>query len=240
MNLHNLGNLLTDAVRENGYAFVHTDGLTDRQFLSLGKRFGELWDPGYRILSIAYVPSRARRSNALGKHALPAHCEAAYELEPPRYVLLYCDGASRNGGEFFLVSMKEIIAQLREADRTALCTARYATRSPTTGAITDRLLLARVRGVGDVLTIVPIPPAGTKVSYAVPMGRDRAARRLLRRVGDVAADPSLRIVHRWRRGDVAVIDNARFLHGREGFEGRTRHLWHLRIGRFRAHPPRRG
>jgi alpha-ketoglutarate-dependent taurine dioxygenase len=240
MNLRNLGNLLGDAVRENGYAFVHTDGLTDRQFVSLGKRFGDLWDPGYRILSIAHVPSRAERSNALGKHALPAHCECAYELEPPRYVFLYCDGASRNGGEFYLVSMNEIVRRLREADRAALRTTRYATRSPTTGVTTERLLLPKVRGVGDVLALLPIPPARTNVPYALPVGADRAAKRLLRRVADVAADPSLRIVHRWRRGDVAVIDNARFLHGREGFEGTTRHLWHLRIGRFRAHSPSRG
>ncbi|HEY6136171.1 MAG TPA: TauD/TfdA family dioxygenase [Thermoanaerobaculia bacterium] len=239
MNLRTLGPFLTDAVRENGYAFVHTDGLTERQFVSLGMRFGDLWDPSYRILSIAYVPSRARRSNALGKHALPAHCEAAYELVPPRYVLLYCDGASRDGGEFYLVSMKEIVARLREADRAALRTTRYATKSPTTHVTTDRLLLTTVKGVGDVLALVPIPPVGTKVPYALPVGPDRAAKRLLRRVADVAADPSLHILHRWRRGDLAVIDNARFLHGRRGFEGRTRHLWHLRIGRFRAHPPRR-
>jgi len=240
MNGRNLGVFLTDSVRENGYAFVHTDGLTDRQFVSLGRRFGELWDPDYRLFSITHVPSRAHQSNALGNHALPAHCECAYELEPPRYVLLYCDGASRNGGEFYLVSMKEILARLREADRAALRTTRYATKSPSTGVTTDRLLLPRVKGVGDVLALLPIPPAGTTVSYALPAGRDSAAKRLLRRVANVAADPSLRIVHRWRRGDLAVIDNTRFLHGREGFEGRTRHLWHLRIGRFRAHSPSRG
>ncbi|HKS25032.1 MAG TPA: TauD/TfdA family dioxygenase [Thermoanaerobaculia bacterium] len=240
MNLRDLSSFLTGAVRENGYAFLHTGGLTDRQFLSLGKRFGELWDPNYRLFSIVYDPARDQQSNALGKRALPAHCECAYELVPPRYVLLYCDGASRDGGEFYLVSMKEIVGRLREADRTALRTTRYATLSPSTGRTTDRLLLPRVRGVGEVLTLLPIPPAGTRVSYALPVGRDRAAKRLLRRVADVAADPSLRIVHRWRRGDVAVIDNARFLHGREGFEGKTRHLWHLRVGRFRAHSPSRG
>jgi alpha-ketoglutarate-dependent taurine dioxygenase len=240
MNLRKLGVFLTDSVRENGYVFVHTDGLTDRQFTSLGRRFGELWNPQYPILSIAYVPSRAARSNALGNRALPAHCECAYELVPPRYVLLYCDGASRDGGEFYLVSMNDIVAQLREADRAALRTTRYATQSPTTGVTTNRLLLPRVKGIGDVLALLPIPPVGTRVRYALPVGNDRAAKRLLRRVADVAADPSLHILHRWRRGDLAVIDNARFLHGREGFEGRTRHLWHLRIGRFRAHSPSRG
>lgn len=237
MNVRELSAFLPEAVRENGYAFVRTGGLTKRQFMSLGKRFGDIWDPAFPIFSIHHVPSRSYHSNALGNHALPAHCECAYELVPPRYLFLYCDGASRDGGEFYVISMNDIVGRLREADRAALRTTRYATTSPSTGVTTERLLLPKVNGVGDVLALLPIPRPGQTVSYALPAGRDAAAKRLLRRVADAAADPSLRIVHRWRRGDLAVIDNARFLHGREGFEGKTRHLWHLRIGRFRAHSP---
>ena len=240
MNLRKLSASLKDTVGENGYAFVHTDGLTERQFLSIGRQFGELWNPEYEILNIRYAAAHAERSNALGRRALPAHCECAYELVPPRYVFLYCHGASRSRGMFYIVSMKEVLAHLRAADRLALRTTPFKIRSPMSGVTAERLVVAGVDGVGEVLVLLPPAPPAADAPCIAPVSRARAGKALLQRVARVACDPHLRIPHRWRRGDLAVIDNARFLHGRDGFAGRNRHLWHLRIGRFTAHPAGRG
>jgi alpha-ketoglutarate-dependent taurine dioxygenase len=237
MNLRTLGATLRNAVREHGYIFAHAAGLTDRQLMSLGLQFGELWDPRFQIQDIHYRPDVAKRSAALDRGPLPPHCECAYEISPPRYLFLYCDGATRSGGEFFLVPMNEVLARLRPKDNLALRTTPYEIKSPVTGVRAAQTLITGVDDVGDVLVLSPMPPAGKKVKYLTPKGADHAARLLLRRVADAAADPSLRIVHRWRRGDLAVIDNARFLHGREGFSGTARHLKHLRISRFTAAKP---
>ena len=236
MNLRTLGKTLKDTVDENGYAFVHTSGITEGQLLALGRQFGELWDPRHSMLSVRYDAIAARRARGLDREPLPPHCECAYELEPPRYILFHCDGASRAGGDFFLVRMHDVLARLRPSDRAALHATPYDVRSPLSGATAPRLLVSGIDGVGDVLVLLPIPPAGEKVIYTLPAGRDHASKLLLRRVAKAAADPSLRITHRWRRGDVAVVDNARFLHGRDGFTGTTRNLKHLRIGRFVTHP----
>jgi alpha-ketoglutarate-dependent taurine dioxygenase len=236
MNLRALGKSLKAAVDANGYAFARTSGINAQQLLALARQFGELWNPRYSFLNVRYDANDARLSQAFDRKPLPPHCECAYELEPPRYIVFHCDGASRSGGEFFLVRMRDVLARLRAADNAALRTTPYDVMSPLTGATAARLLVSEVDGVGDALVLLPIPPAGESVIYALPAGRDHAAKLLLRRVAKTAADPSLRIAHRWRRGDVAVVDNARFLHGREGFAGTTRQLKHLRIGRFVTHP----
>ena len=240
MNLRKLGTSLKEGLDEKGFAFVHTDGLTERQFVSLGRQFGELWTPQDPIIKVHYVATpREEHNNALGRTALAPHCEGAYELEPPRYVFFHCKSSSRSGGMFYLVSMQEVLARLRPADRRALRTHAFSTRSPISGLEAERVVVSDVDGVGEVLALVLMPLTGSKTQRGLPMPFDRAGSSLLRRVGDAASDPSLRIPHRWRRGDVGVVDNARFLHGRDGFSGTGRLLWHLRIGRFQTDRARR-
>ena len=239
MNLRELGASLKEAVDETGYAFVRTDGLTERQFLSLGRQFGELWSAKNPIINVRHVAAPLEHNNALGRMPLAPHCEAAYELEPPRYVFFHCKSASRSGGTFYLISMQEVLARLRAADRRALRTRPFSTRSPISGVEAERFVVSDVDGVGEVLALVLMPLTGNKSQQGLPMPPDRAGSALLRRVADVASDPSLRITHRWRRGDVGVVDNARFLHGRDGFTGTGRLLWHLRIGRFQTDRARR-
>jgi len=232
-----LGARLLEAVRENGYGLARTSGLADRQLFALAHRFGALWDPKFRMQTVRYDAAFAGRAVAFDRKGLAPHCECAYDTKPPRYVVLYCRAASRVGGLFFLVPMGDVLAHLRAADRLALRTTEYSMESPRNGITAKRPLLARVHGVGDVLLLTPMPPPGTKVIYQLPASSGRGAKSLLRRVADVAADPALRLTHRWRPGDVIVVDNTRFLHGREGFEGTGRHLKHLRIGRFTVHGP---
>lgn len=229
LSVRRLGACLSDAVSKNGYGFIHTAGLTDRQLMLLSRCFGALWNPAYRIRHVRYDRELINRAATFGREAILPHCEGTYETVPPRYLLFYCDGASRTGGDFYLVSMRDVLMRLKAADRHALRTTVYTFgfSEPRT-----RKLIVDVNGVSDVLLLSPLPHRGEAITHWVPVGPNRAADRLLRRVADIAADPLLRKMHRWRRGDVVVVDNARFLHGREAFTGRTRHLKQLRIGRF--------
>ena len=232
LDLRELGPSLFRTVHEDGYALAHTSGLTDRQLLSLGRQFGCLWDPTSPIMNVWYIPKAG--AEGLSRNALPPHCECSYDAEPPRYVLLHCKGASKAGGEIYLVAMREVLRRLSAADNRSLHTTPYFIKSHRSDASATRTLIASVDGVGEVLVLSSVPPRGAKPNYPVPIGADRAADSLLRRVSRVAANPALRLGHRWRKGDILIIDNARFLHGREGFTGARRHLQHVRVGRFTA------
>src|SRR5262249_54129258 len=95
-----LGAQLVVTVREHGYALVHTRGLTDRQLLLVGRQFGELWHPAFKILDVKYKPETLAAAHDW--KPLPPHCECAYDLKPPRYVILYCQRATRAGGDLYL------------------------------------------------------------------------------------------------------------------------------------------
>lgn len=224
-----LGPQLVQAVREHGYGLARTDGLSDRKLLSIARRFGEIYDASYPIVHIRYEPDSLSR--AFDRKSVPPHCECAYHAELPRYLFLYCEAPSHAGGTFYLVSMKEVLERLGAAASRALRTTPYGMVSPATGLPATRPLVAALDGVGDVL-VLGGSQRDARPLYSYPAGRP--AELLLRRVARVAADRALHLHHRWRRGDIVVFDNARFLHGRDAFAGVRRHLKHLRAGRFTA------
>jgi alpha-ketoglutarate-dependent taurine dioxygenase len=221
-----LGSRLLEAVREHGYGVAQTNGLTNRQLYALGRCFGERWDRSYPILDIRYESPAG--AGAFTRNAVPPHCECAYDAQPPRYMLFYSEAPSDAGGAFYLVPMNEVLERLPKTDRRALRTTAYTMISPRTGLAASRPLVTQVEGVGDVLVYASDPARGNVELFSYPGG---AAETLFDRVGAIIADPRLHIRHRWRRGDVVVFDNARFLHGREKYRGR-RHLKQLRIGSF--------
>ncbi len=225
-----LGTRLVQGVREHGYALARTKGLTNRKLLSLVHHFGDLWDPSYSVIDIRY--NRNLTAGAFTHKAVPPHCECSFDAEPPRYVLFYCAIPSDAGGAFYLISMKEVLARLRKTDRRALHTTTYNATSFRTGVTATRPLIANVDGVGDVLVYASDPLRINKGLFSFPGGAPSEA--LFDRVGDLVADPALHLRHRWERGDVIVVDNTRFMHGREKYRGDRRHIKVLRIGRFTA------
>jgi alpha-ketoglutarate-dependent taurine dioxygenase len=160
---------------------------------------------------------------------LPAHTDGfAYGDRYPDYFLLSCAHASPVGGESFLVDGEAVVDGL-----------------------------AARRGGRDLVTrlqTVPVDQTEPDMQRSVSpiIGRTRAGRLMLRRfpfqrAADDSAEPErdAAMIDAWkdavaaaaeeaprfklRAGDIAVIDNYRMMHGREGYADLDRQMWRVWI-----------
>jgi hypothetical protein len=148
---------------------------------------------------------------------LPAHTDGfAYGDRYPDYFMLSCAHASPVGGESFLVDGESVVAQL-----------------------------AAQRGGRDLverLQTVPVDQTepGMQRSVSPVIGRTKVGRLMLRRfpfqrAADDSREPErdAAMISAWHEAvtaaaaDVAVIDNYRMMHGREGYADLDRLMWRV-------------
>ncbi|MCP2298573.1 Taurine dioxygenase, alpha-ketoglutarate-dependent [Nocardia amikacinitolerans] len=170
------------------------------------------------------------------------HADSPFNAGPPvKYIGMYCVAAPDEGGEsliamcdaFFqqapddlLDTMHEILVEYRNriADyykdhpgRAEHPRVKPIQIDPDTGR--RRLVI----GFTD-----PDDPTRTHDAAVVGYSADESAE-LLRRIEAELHKPAVLYTHKWRAGEVMVLDNRRVLHGRAAFPNQTRKIVRLSV-----------
>ena len=198
----------------------------DARLARLLATFGRPWSPEHAVATVA--PRSRPRFAADTREAIPAHNECAYTERPPRLLALYCVANDSDGGAFFAIPGERLVARLGERYLPSLRGARYACRMSDAAPAFETALL-RPTPTGERLVYTAVAAMGGGSAYTLVRAADACSAELLTRVRGLVDDPSLRHRHRWRAGDLLVLDNLRLLHGREAFGAGERVLRHVRI-----------
>lgn len=205
--------IAVDGLRNLGYAVVHTSGESAALMLAardLGRRIG--------ARTFGYVHLRADGSPGwLGRHT-----ESLTDSSTPlRYFALGCHISALEGGATHLFDGEQaarlLVGQLGGADQVFI---RY--RSAYRPDTEHHPLIARHEEYGQVLRFRSACEYNSVT--ALPLGLSEVDMYLT--VED-AVSASLAHVHRWRAGDLLIVDNHRMLHSRAPFAGR-RHMLRVR------------
>jgi hypothetical protein len=206
-------------------------------FVALGERFGTLLaetDPATAayvqnsvVLSLRdELRSSDSRFAPFTPGPLTLHTEGSRRpaQQQPRYIVLMCidPGAAGDSSQTLLVPIEQILGGLDEQDVDVLTRTREAVVDGTAPFLAreDGQPRLSFRDLGAEQYVLE--------SSCDPQAVARALRNLV--VACYSARPMFGT--RWRRGDLVVIDNRRWMHGRTSAappSGRPRHLQRLRV-----------
>ncbi|ATL69910.1 TauD/TfdA family dioxygenase [Nocardia terpenica] len=164
--------------------------------------------------------------HAQNRRSLVPHTEGyEYRGTPPRYMALWCvTPAEGVGGETTMLDSTHILAELTEEDRQHFRRARYEWKS------TDGL---QYRGVRHRIEHPVLEEVDGRLVFRfsynnliVPEG-DELVARLSERGKEIYDDRHVAV--RYKKRDLVVWDNWRFLHSRNSFEDPRRHLKRVQI-----------
>lgn len=202
-----------EALHSVGYAIVHTRG--DEEALtsavhSLGRAVG--------ALSFGYVHLRATDSGVwLGRHT-----ESLTDGPTPlRYFALGCFVPAVQGGATHLYDGSQAARLLPELlPGSAEVFIKY--RSAYRPEVSDHPLIVGHERYGQVLRFRSASEYNTVITKPVGLSETD-----LYAAVEEALSASLAYVHRWRAGDLLIVDNHRMLHSRAPFAG-LRHMLRVR------------
>jgi (5R)-carbapenem-3-carboxylate synthase len=146
--------------------------------------------------------------------AVPFHNDGLYLHTPPRYLLLLCEEPAADGGETLLVHGAAVLAALGAGLLERLRTTPIIVRVG--DYRTQRCFVARHPDDRDEIVLLFDPTLADGALATLADGA--SAMPLLDALRDVVARVPARR-HKWRRGDLLVIDNLRVLHARSAYTG---------------------
>lgn len=183
------------------------EGLSDApETKLLAWDFGTIMRMRYQVDAANYLFSAER---------VPLHWDGPFHVEP-RYLLFYCDSSEGEGGETEFVDTEALLREVPEETIRAweAVTLTYTTEKK-----------AHYGGTFSTPVVRPHPFHGRPVlRFAEVVETERnpvqleiegsADPGLYARLEGLVQDPRFRTRHPWRPGDVVVVDNHAFLHGR--------------------------
>jgi hypothetical protein len=192
---------IREQVRRSGYCQI--SGLVANEILPLAARLGRVVpDPrtGSAIRDLRPQSRDHANPNTLssryGDGAFPFHTEAAYLPAPPHLIFLYCQHPGRGRRPTCLLDGTELIAVLRGTCRPGSWVVR-AGRPPFLAHVVERTETGMALRY-DATCMFPVGRAAQQEQSLIDD-----------HLSSQAAIPIF-----WRAGDLAIIDNGRFLHGR--------------------------
>lgn len=173
---------------------------------------GELleWDFG----SIMEMKYDSKASNYLfSDEDVPLHWDGAFHKEPMQ-LLFYCIESQGNGGETVFVDTVAICNDLTQDEILELSTiqATYKTKKLAHygGEITVDILQYDNRLKANILRL-----ASKVVTAKNPVIRELSKQsKVIRKIEKMFKDNKYRYEHKWNPGDLILVDNFRYLHGR--------------------------
>ncbi len=214
---------LRDELATKGLVTVRgVETVDDGQLLAFAESFSDAeppdpkvlaWDFG-TIMRMKYDPDAA--NYLFSNERVPLHWDGAFHREA-RYLLFFCDSSTGDGGDTVFVDTTAILrdASPEEVSRWEGVTLTYTTEKKAHYGGTfstrvvrshpfypDRKILRFAEVVETKLNPVQLDIDGTDDPgfYAELEGR--------------VLDPKYRALHSWLPGDVVIVDNHAFLHGR--------------------------
>ncbi len=179
------------------------------------------WDFG-AVMTMKFDP--AATNYLFSDEAVPFHWDGAFYREP-RYLLFYCLESEGSGGETLFADTEKIWESLSEEDRVRCRSVQLTYRTKKLahygGEITVPLLQSHPETKRPILRIAErvetaLNPVELTVS-GVP-GCEEFFQSLVR----MLYRPEFMTEHRWEQGDLLVVDNFRYLHGRRSLGSNRR------------------
>lgn len=208
---------LLEHVRESGFCFLNGAPAHTGTLEQLAAKIGPPQESNFGRVQDLIIDS-SKRSIANSVEALKAHTDEPYRASPPGVVLFHCVDTDVDGaGESTFLDGFEIAETLRREDPEGF------------DALTAYPQAFRRFFAGDVDLIAEFPVisvdefgnvTGVRVNdrvaapLCIPPQRVPVYYRGLRVLLALADDPQRMIRRTLRRGDIAVFDNHRVLHGR--------------------------
>lgn len=215
------------ALAESGFlALRGVEDLEDEQLTRLAEGFSDRpsrklleWDFGH-LMRMRLDP--AAPNYLFSAEAVPLHWDGAFH-EEPRYLLFFCDESRGEGGETLFVDTRAI---LRDASPEVVSTWEGVTLTYTTEK------LAHYGGTFSTKVVREHPFTGERVlRFAEAVATDKNPVTVEVDGSDDPAfydslaswvtAPEYTLEHRWEAGDLLLVDNHAFLHGRRALGANT-------------------
>lgn len=176
------------------------------------------WDFG-KVMRMRLDPQAA--NYLFSAEPVPLHWDGAFFKEP-RYLLFYCDAADGEGGETTFVDTEAVLAGVA-AHRLAQwreVTLTYTTEKKAHygGRFSTRLVRPHPYSGRDVLRFAE---AVETEKNPVDLEIEGGGPGLYQELVALVTDPRYLKEFRWQAGDLVLVDNHRFLHGRRALGGNT-------------------
>ncbi|WP_205325331.1 TauD/TfdA family dioxygenase [Glycomyces sp. YM15] len=191
-----------------GYALIRSEA-NPHSLTEAAVRFGA-------HVGAAWVGVRVLEAHG-SQEWLPRHTEQLDDPEPLRYFALGCLSASASGGATCLYDGRIAARALLESRpemaqvRIAYSTAWRPTSAtqPLIVETPEHGLALRFRSALETNTVCgPLPPSLSEAAMYTEV--------------EAALSEAIAVVHRWRPGDLLVVDNRAMIHAREPFTGARR------------------
>ena len=222
---------LNKAVVDNIALVIRDQSLDARQFLEVGKLFGEPMDRNYLDYSVPGVPfvhevsSRHRSKDGTVKKVGPRwHTDHTHQEYPPKHTVLYAVELPAKGGGTSIANMRAGFAALPDALKRridGMKTVNVIVGSAVSYENTDRMNDQKDKNPDPILQplVRTNPDTGGKALYFHPhkteniVGMDpEESQALLDELLVHALKPEYVYSHQWRLGDVLLWDNRSALH----------------------------
>lgn len=202
---------------------LSSDGLTllkgarfhEEELLALARSYGPLlsWDFG-PIMTMKY--QKEATNYLFSDEAVPFHWDGAFYKEP-KLLLFYCVESEGEGGETTFTDTTRLWNSLSgaEKDECRNVTLTYSTEKKAHYGGTIRVPLVQTHPeTGEVILRLAEKveteknPVTLKIEGASEEFYDRMVRKLYDNM----------IAHKWEKGDLLLVDNFRYLHGRRALK----------------------
>lgn len=195
-----------------GWSLLKGVSLQEDELLKLAKSYGELlhWEFG-PVMNMKY--EREAANYLFSDEAVPFHWDGAFYKEP-KYLMFYCTDSDGIGGETTFVDTTKLWNSLSEREQAECLnvTLTYSTdkKAHYGGTITVPLVQKHpVTGETILRLAEKVESNRNPVTLTIDGADQDFYNRMTRKLY------ANEIVHSWMKGDLLIVDNFRFLHGRK-------------------------
>lgn len=196
--------------------------LRDEQLVELAEALSDVTDDGPRLLSwdfgtIMRMKYDPHATNYLfSAQQVPLHWDGAFHVEP-RYLLFFCDDSRGDGGETIFVNTELILRDVDEARVRAWegVTLTYSTEKKAHygGTFTTPVVRRHPFHGRRILRFAEVVETDLNPVHVEIRGAEDPDG-FYRELASLVLDPRYAYRHAWRPGDILVVDNHSFIHGR--------------------------
>ncbi|MFL5783936.1 MAG: TauD/TfdA dioxygenase family protein [Bacteriovoracaceae bacterium] len=185
--------------------------LSEKDLLSLARSHGELleWDFG-PVMTMKF--DEAAANYLFSDEAVPFHWDGAFYKEP-KLLLFYCLESEGEGGETTFVDTTALWNSLTESEKDECrnVTLTYTTEKKAHygGSITVPLVQKHPLTGETILRMAEkVETEKNPVTLAIAGAGENFYERMTEKMSEMT------FTHQWKKGDLLLVDNFRFLHGR--------------------------
>lgn len=239
-SIRELGDVLLATARSEGFAITEGVELDRASFISLVQGAGTTAAHRFGTGSAELLDldaSRDPKKIVTGRSFLPLHTDGAFVKTYPSFIILYCAAFDQpvGSGETQICHQQSALHNMpEEYSQLFKCDWEYQIHDishfPTLSADWIRInpLISGSNGKSSMNVALPFPPNSATCGWSVrlPEINPLESDRLLHGLDHYLRSSDAYYSHRWKVGDLLMIDNTQMLHGRSAITGDgARHLY---------------